>query len=89
MIKTNCYFELQDIKDLEEIRDIRNQKKFTRPEGPIPRLWKLLLFQNKKILKKKIFYPKKMTPYFLKPQNSFEVDNYDDLNLAKILFRND
>jgi pseudaminic acid cytidylyltransferase len=45
-------------------------------------------FKTKKILMKKIFYPKKMIPYFLKLHHSVDIDNYDDLNLAKILFRN-
>ena len=31
---------------------------------------------------------KKMIPYFLKPHNSVDIDNHDDLHLARILFRN-
>ena len=45
-------------------------------------------FKTKKILNSKIFYPKKMIPFYVKLHNSVDIDNYDDLNLAKILFKN-
>ena len=45
-------------------------------------------FKTKKILNRKIFYPKKMIPFYVKLHNSVDIDNYDDLNLAKILFKN-
>lgn len=44
-------------------------------------------FRTKKILEGKNFYPKKTLPYYLKIFNSVDIDNYDDLELAKRLFK--
>ena len=45
-------------------------------------------FKTSKILNKKKFYPKKMIPYKIKIYNSVDIDNYEDLKLAKKLFQN-
>ena len=45
-------------------------------------------FKTNKILNWKKFFPKKMIPYKLKIYNSVDIDNYDDLKLAKKLFKN-
>ena len=45
-------------------------------------------FKTSKILNRKKFYPKKMIPYKLNIYNSVDIDNYEDLKLAKKLFKN-
>jgi pseudaminic acid cytidylyltransferase len=44
-------------------------------------------FRTKKILTNKNFYPRKTLPYYIKIFNSVDIDNYDDLELAKRLFK--
>lgn len=45
-------------------------------------------FKTEKIIKSRTFYPKKMIPYFLKKYDAVDIDNYEDLELAKKLFGN-
>ena len=45
-------------------------------------------FKTEKIIKSKSFYPKKIIPYVLKIYNAVDIDNYDDLELAKKLYGN-
>ncbi|MBC85493.1 MAG: pseudaminic acid cytidylyltransferase [Acidimicrobiaceae bacterium] len=44
-------------------------------------------FRTSKILNRKNFYPKKIIPFYQKIYNSVDIDNYDDLILAKKLFK--
>lgn len=44
-------------------------------------------FRTNKIINAKTFYPKKIIPYFLKIHETVDIDNYDDLILAKKLFK--
>ena len=44
-------------------------------------------FKTKKIINSKTFYPKKIIPYKLKIYETVDIDNYEDLALAKKLFK--
>jgi pseudaminic acid cytidylyltransferase len=44
-------------------------------------------FKTAKIFEKNKNYPRKMLPYLIKIYNSVDIDNYEDLKLAKKLFK--